>query len=204
MANVLLTGFEPFAGSPANASWDAVSLLAETWTGPHELITRRIPVAFGSGGRRLTEHVAAHTPDVVVAVGVAEGRSVISPERVAINFRDARIPDNAGRQPIDVPVKPGGPPAYFSTLPVSAIVSALSVDGIPAAASLSAGTYVCNDAFYLLQHALVGLGVRSGFIHVPATVHMELDPAIPTMPVGEIARALRIAIDTTIASIGAP
>ena len=203
MARVLLTGFEPFAGSPANASWDAVSLLAEAWTGPHELVTRRIPVTFGSGGRRLTEHVAAHTPDVVVAVGVAEGRSVISPERIAVNFRDARIPDNAGRQPIDVPVKVDGPPAYFSTLPVSAIVAALNLDGIPAAASLSAGTYVCNDAFYLLQHALAQVGVRSGFIHVPATVHMELDPAIPTMPLGEIARALRIAIDTTIASIGA-
>ena len=74
MARVLLTGFEPFAGAPTNPSWDAVSLLAARWSGPHELVTRRLPVTFGSAGRRLIEHVAAHTPDVVVAVGVAPGR----------------------------------------------------------------------------------------------------------------------------------
>lgn len=201
---MLLTGFEPFAGAPTNSSWDAVELLAETWTRPHSLVTRRLPVAFGSAGRRLTEHVVAHTPDVVVAVGVAEGRSVISPERVAVNYRNARIPDNSGRQPVDAPVKADGPAAYFSTLPVTSIVAALNDAGIAAAASLSAGSYVCNDTFYALQHALVGLGVVSGLIHVPATPQMELTPTIPTMSVGEIARALGIAIDTTLASIGTP
>lgn len=201
---MLLTGFEPFADAPTNPSWDAVELLAETWNGPHELVTRRLPVTFGSAGRRLAEHVAMHTPDVVVAVGVAEGRFAICPERVAVNYRNARIPDNAGRQPVDVPVKAGGPAAYFSTLPVTAIVAALDDAGIVAAASLSAGSYVCNDVFYALQHALVGLGVVSGLVHVPATPQMELAPAIPTMSVGEIARALGIVIDTTLASLGAP
>ena len=136
-------------------------------------------------------------------MGVAEGRSAITPERIAVNYRSARIPDNAGRQPIDVPVKAEGPAAYFSSLPVTAIVAALNDAGIASAASLSAGSFVCNDAFYALQHALEGLGVVSGFIHVPATPQMQLSPTIPTMSVGEIARGLGIAIDTTLASIGA-
>ncbi|MCR6713399.1 MAG: pyroglutamyl-peptidase I [Demequina sp.] len=198
MARVLLTGFEPFADARANSSWDAVQMLADTWSRPHELVVRRLPVVFGSGGRRLVEHVAAHTPDVVVAVGVAEGRSAVTPERVAVNLRDARIPDNAGRQPVETPCVAGGPAAYFSTLPVTAIVSALKDAGIPAEPSMTAGTYVCNDAFYALQHALVGLGVSSGFVHVPASPQMELGPDVPTMATGVIARALGIVIDAAV------
>jgi pyroglutamyl-peptidase len=198
MARVLLTGFEPFADARANSSWDAVQMLADTWSRPHELVVRRLPVVFGSGGRRLIEHVTAHTPDVVVAVGVAEGRSAVTPERVAVNFRDARIPDNAGRQPLETPCVAGGPAAYFSTLPVTAIVSALKDAGIPAEPSMTAGTYVCNDAFYALQHALAGLGVSSGFVHVPASPQMELGPDVPTMATGVIARALGIVIDTAV------
>lgn len=196
---MLLTGFEPFAESPVNSSWDAVQRLAGTWSGPHELIARRLPVAFGSAGRRLMEHVALHTPDAVVAVGVAEGRRAVTPERVAINLRDARIPDNAGRRPVEVPCRVGGPDAYFSTLPVSKIVAALNEAGIPAEASLSAGTYVCNDTFYALQHALVGLGVASGFIHVPATPQMGLGDDVPTLTTDQIAQALGIAIDVILA-----
>ena len=198
MARVLLTGFEPFADARANSSWDAVQMLANSWSRPHELVVRRLPVVFGSGGRRLVEHVAAHTPDVVVAVGVAEGRSAVTPERVAVNLRDARIPDNAGRQPIEKPCIADGPAAYFSTLPVTAIVSALGEAGIPGEVSLTAGTFVCNDAFYALQHSLVGLGVSSGFVHVPASPQMELGPGVPTMATGAIARALGIVIDTAL------
>ncbi|MGC4173949.1 pyroglutamyl-peptidase I [Demequina sp.] len=194
MARVLLTGFEPFAEATINPSWDAVEMLADAWSRDDELVIRRLPVVFGSGGRRLVEHVAAHTPDVVVAVGVAEGRSSVTPERLAINLRDARIPDNAGRQPVDVPCVGGGPAAYFSTLPVTAIVDAIAGAGISAEASLTAGAYVCNDAFYALQHSLVGLGVSSGFIHVPATPQMGLGEDVPTMPLGRIAKALEIAI----------
>lgn len=200
MARVLLTGFEPFAEAPANSSWDAVELLAEAWSRTDELVVRRLPVVFGSGGRRLIEHVTAHTPDVVVAVGVAEGRQRVTPERIAINLRDARIHDNAGRQPAEAPCVAGGPDAHFSTLPVSRIVEELTAAGIPAEVSLSAGTYVCNDAFYALQHALAGLGVTSGFIHVPATEQMECGEGVPTMPVGQIARALGIAIDVALAA----
>ena len=198
MARVLLTGFDPFGDAAINPSWDAVELVASTWFHSAELVTRRLPVTFGSAGRRLTEHVVAHTPDVVIAVGVAEGRAAVTPERVAINLRDARIPDNVGRQPVETPSIQGAPAAYFSTLPVTRIVSALRQAGIPSEASLTAGTYVCNDAFFALQHSLKGLGVASGFIHVPATPEMELGPDVPTLPLGEIARALRIARETAL------
>lgn len=198
MARVLLTGFEPFNGADVNPSWDAVELVAETWEHSAELVTRRLPVTFGSAGRRLAEHVARHTPDVVVAVGVAEGRAEVTPERVAINLRDANIPDNAGRQPAGTASIAGAPTAYFTTLPVKRIVDDLRQAGIPSAISLTAGSFVCNDSFFALQHSLSGLGVASGFIHVPATPEMNLGPNVPTMPLEEIARALRIAIETSL------
>lgn len=198
MSRVLLTGFEPFNGAAVNPSWDAVELVRATWQHGAELVTRRLPVTFGSAGRRLAEHVAMHTPDVVVAVGVAEGRSEVTPERIAINLRDASVPDNAGRQPVGTASILGAPTAYFSTLPVARIVDDLRQAGIPASVSLSAGSYVCNDAFFALQHSLAGLGVASGFIHVPATEEMGLGGDVPTLPLSEIARALRIAIETCV------
>jgi pyroglutamyl-peptidase len=108
----------------------------------------------------------------VIAVGLAAGRTAITPERVAINIRDARLPDNAGASPVDEPVVPGGPVGRFSTLPIKAIVAALAADGVPAAVSQTAGTYVCNDVFYALQHLLASEpaldGIRGGFVHVPS------------------------------------
>lgn len=201
MTRVLMTGFEPFAHSPVNLSWDAVSLLSRTWDGPAELITRELPVEFGRASRRLLEHVVAHTPDIVIAVGVAEGRRGVTPERVAINLRDARIPDNGGRQPHDEPVVPDGPVAYFSTLPNAEIVEAIRAVGVPAEYSLSAGAYVCNDVFYALQHHVRDLKVRSGFIHVPATQDMNLGPDVFTLPVYRIASGLRAALEATLAHV---
>lgn len=198
MTRVLLTGFEPFADAPVNPSWDAVELVGRTWDGTDELVVRKLPVAFGSAGRRLMEHIAAHTPDIVIATGVAEGRTGITPERIAINLRDASMPDNKGRRPVETPVLDGGPNAWWSTLPVTAIVDALRAAGIPASVSLSAGTYVCNDTFYALQHAMSGLDVPSGFIHVPATWEMRLGRDVPTLPLHEIARGLKIAVETTL------
>jgi pyroglutamyl-peptidase len=195
---VLVTGFEPFGSAEINPSWDAVQRLGSTWDHAAELITRRLPVTFGSAPRRLAEHVAAHTPDVVVAVGVAEGRAAVTPERVAINLRHARIPDNAGREPKDSPSIAGAPAAYFSTLPVTRIVNALRSAGIPAEESLTAGTFVCNDTFFGLQHSLEGLGVSSGFVHVPATPEMGLGDDVPTLPLAEITRALRITVETAL------
>ncbi|MHB9005117.1 MAG: pyroglutamyl-peptidase I, partial [Coriobacteriia bacterium] len=172
---VLVTGFEAFAGAASNPSGEVVRRLVSL---PQEELAQAgvslsgvvLPVAFAASGTALNEAIEAHRPDLVVALGLAEGRDGITPERVAINLDDARIADNDGAQPIDEPIEPGGPAARFSGLPVKAIVAALSEAGIPASVSLTAGSYVCNHVAYLLGgHAERRPGMRAGFIHVPAT-----------------------------------
>lgn len=171
--DVLLTGFAPFDGAATNESWEAVREAVPA------LVARgvdaeavELPVEFGTASERLEEAVRGLRPRLVVAVGLAAGRTAITPERVAINIRDARIPDNAGASPVDEPVVPGAPVGRFSTLPVKAMVAALAADGVPAAVSQTAGTYVCNDVFYALQHLLATdpalEGIRGGFVHVPS------------------------------------
>lgn len=168
MQTLLLTGFEPFDQDTVNPSWEAVRLLDGVQLSDDlRIIARQLPCAFATAGIRLSELLVEHRPQMVIAIGLACGRSDISIERVAINLIDARIPDNIGHQPIDTPVVPDGPAAYFSTLPIKAMVKALRDGGIPASVSQTAGTFVCNQVFYSLQHALAGSSVRSGFIHVP-------------------------------------
>lgn len=204
MTRVLLTGFEPFADAPVNPSWDAVELVGETWRGDAEVVVARLPVEFGRAASELLALVAAHEPDVVIAVGVAEGRSGVTPERLAVNLDDAPIPDNAGNQPVDEPVVPGADAALWSTLPVKEIVAAIRAGGLPSSASLTAGSFVCNHVFFALQHALRGRDTASGFIHVPASPEMNLGAAlptitVPTMTVGDIAAALTIALEVSVA-----
>lgn len=189
---VLLTGFEPFDGAQANPSWVAVQRAAELWheTVPgHELVTAELPVLFGTAADRLDELLAAHAPGLVVATGVASKRTEVTPERVAINVADARIPDNAGEQPEDRPIVPGGPAAYFSTLPLRAAVAAAQASGVPCAVSNTAGTYVCNDVFYRLMHATATTpAVRAGFVHVP-----------PDLPADDVARGLLAIVRASLA-----
>lgn len=173
MIDVLLSGFEPFAVAVENESWQAVSralpVLRESGLRVEAL---ELPVEFGRAGDLLEQAVRTHRPALVIAVGLAAGRSGITPERVAINVRDARIPDNAGASPIDEPVVPGSPVGHFTSLPIKAMVAALGEAGIPGSVSQTAGTYVCNDVFYRLQHLLATdselAGVRGGFVHVPS------------------------------------
>ncbi|MEE6297203.1 pyroglutamyl-peptidase I [Georgenia wangjunii] len=167
-STVLVTGFDPFDGQAVNASWAAVEALAERWPadGPR-LETLRLPVTFAGAGPALRGAVEATRPDLVVCVGEAGGRDRIGLERVAVNVVDARIPDNDGAQPVDVPVVAGAPTAYLSALPVKACVQALARAGLPAEVSNTAGTYVCNATFYALMHLVEGTGVRAGFVHVP-------------------------------------
>lgn len=171
--DVLLSGFAPFDGAATNESWEAVREAVPA------LVARgvdaeavELPVEFGTASERLAEAVRGLRPRLVVAVGLAAGRTAITPERVAINIRDARIPDNAGASPVDEPVVPGAPVGRFSTLPVKAMVAALEADEVPAVVSQTAGTYVCNDVFYALQHLLATdpalEGIRGGFVHVPS------------------------------------
>lgn len=168
MQNVLLTGFEPFDKAAVNPSWEAVRQLdgvplSEGVT----MVARCLPCAFATAAETLLQLINELQPAMVIATGLGPGRSDISIERVAINVNDARIPDNLGAQPIDTAVVAGGPAAYFSTLPIKGMVKAVRDAGIAASVSQTAGTFVCNQVFYRLQHALAGTGVRSGFIHVP-------------------------------------
>jgi len=196
VSGVLLTGFEPFADDPVNPSGDAVRLAAELWQGPEELVTAVLPVTFADAAVRLRALIAEHDPEVVLATGVAGGRATVSIERVAVNLIDARIPDNAGMQPVDVPSVPGGPPAWFATVPVKAIASAVAAAGIPSSLSMSAGTYVCNHVFA----NAVDAARRAGFIHVPwgagQAPHGE-----PELPLADLARAFVIAARTALAAL---
>jgi pyroglutamyl-peptidase len=135
----------------------------------HRIVARQLATVYDQSLATLQRHLKMVKPALVICVGQAEGRAEVTPERVAINVDDSRIPDNAGRKPVDVPVVPGGPVAYWSTLPVKVIVRALRQRGIPASVSPTAGTFVCNHVFYGLMHELAKNGnqVRGGFIHVP-------------------------------------
>jgi pyroglutamyl-peptidase len=182
---ILLTGFEPFGGQSLNPSWEvARALHGQTLEGA-QLMAVQLPCVFAQALPVLQQALQKHQPDIVMALGQAEGRCDFSVERVAINVMDARIPDNAGAQPVDVPVVASGPAAYFSTLPIKAMVAGLRAAGFPASVSQTAGTFVCNQVFYALQHTLVGLGVHSGFVHLPLLPEQAANwpgPSLPSWP----------------------
>ena len=190
---ILITGFEPFGGQSINPSWEVARALDGLQGLPAQVRAVQLPCVFAQTARVLTRALDDFRPDVVLALGQAEGRSDISVERVAINVMDARIADNAGAQPIDQPVVAGGPAAYFSTLPIKHLVARMRAAGFPASVSQTAGTFVCNQVFYALQHALAGRGVRSGFVHVPLLPEQAAHwpgPPLPSMPLGTQVAAL--------------
>lgn len=193
---VLLTGFQPFGGEQVNPSWQAVSALHGLRIAGHRVVARELPVAFGTSLKTLRTALKETQPSLVICVGQAGGRAQLSLERVAINVDDARIPDNRGQQPIDVPVIADGPAAYFSTLPVKAMREALRDAGFPAEVSQTAGTYVCNHVFYGLMHALRRQrAVRAGFIHIPySPAQASMHPGAPSVAVDTVTEALRLAV----------
>jgi pyroglutamyl-peptidase len=199
MKTVLLTGFEPFGGESINPSGEIARQLHGTVIGGHRVVGALLPCVFGAAITELKKQVRATKPALVICVGQAGGRAEITPERVAINVDDARIADNAGRQPVDRPVVPGGPAAYWSTLPVKAIVAELQRRGVPAAVSQTAGTFVCNHVFYGLMHELrQQRKVRGGFIHVPFLPEQAKDkPSLPlAIMTGAIGAAIAVASKT--------
>lgn len=195
MQTVLLMGFEPFDQDLVNPSWEAVRRLDGVQLAVDvRVVARQLPCAFATVGECLTQLIDALQPAMVIATGLGPGRSVISFERVAINMNDARIPDNLGEQPIDTPVVADGPAAYFTTLPIKAMVKAVREAGIGASVSQTAGTFVCNQVFYLLQHALAATAVRSGFIHVPYLPEQVVVSGQPSMAVATVVEALKVAM----------
>jgi pyroglutamyl-peptidase len=155
-----------------------------------------LPVAYTQSAERLLELIAEHNPDVVICLGQAEGRTQITPEKVAINLDDARLADNEGVLRNDMKIIDAGPDGYFSTLPVNEIVEAIKAKGVPAAVSLSAGTFLCNHVFYVTQNKFAGTKVRSGFVHVPLMESQAPEfPGLPTMPLDQMVIAVRAMLE---------
>ncbi|MHA2827550.1 pyroglutamyl-peptidase I [Vibrio harveyi] len=199
MKKVLITGFEPFGGESINPALEAVKRLNGRKLDGGEVVMCQVPVTRYESIEAVIESIELHQPDIVITVGQAVGRTAITPERVAINVDDFRIPDNGGHQPIDEPVIPGGPDAYFTTLPIKAITRALQQENIPCQVSNTAGTFVCNHLFYGVQHYLRDKSVRHGFVHIPLLPEQDSSGNQPTMSLDVIveglARLAQVAID---------
>jgi len=191
MTKVLLTGFEPFGKATLNPSGEIVKQISGD-----NIVTAILPVAYAQSAERLLALIAEHKPDVVICLGQAEGRTHISPERIAINLDDARLADNEGVIRNDVPIVAGGPVAYESTLPIKEIIKAINDAGVPAAVSLSAGAFLCNHVFYVAQDYFKGTRVRSGFVHVPLMDEQAGEfPGLPTMPLVQMVKAVRTMLE---------
>jgi pyroglutamyl-peptidase len=196
--SVLLTGFEPFGGEEVNPSAEIARQLHGTVVAGHEIRGALLPCVFGESIVELQRQMRATKPALVICLGQAGGRPDITPERVAINVDDARLADNAGGQPIDRPIRPKGPAAYFSTLPIKAMVAALQQRGVPASVSQTAGTFVCNHVFYGLMHALRGQRkIRGGFIHVPFLPE-QAKGGQASLPLETMVAAVTAAIETAV------
>lgn len=197
--DVLVTGFSPFAGETVNPSWQAARALDGRTIDGHRVAALELPTEFAAAIATLRAALRRQHPRVVVATGLAGGREGISLERVAINVIDARIPDNAGAQPVDTPVVRRAPAAYFSSLPIKAALAALQREGIPAHVSQTAGTYVCNAVFYALMHAAARQrGLRAGFLHVPWLPEQAKRHGQPGMSLEQTVRALETVVRTAI------
>lgn len=200
MVNVLITGFEAFGGESVNPSWEVVRRFDGVCLAGNQVVVRQLPCVFGKALMVLNAAIDELAPTLVIAVGQAGGRCDITVERVAININDARIADNQGQQPIDQPVIVDGPAAWFSTLPIKAMVAAIRAAGIPASVSQTAGTFVCNHVMYGLLHKLSQLpGTRGGFIHIPYLPQQAVaHPGAPSMAVETVYQALEVAIITAL------
>lgn len=175
---ILLTGFEPFGGDRLNPSWEVARALNGALVDGARVVAVCLPCRFGESLVVLQQALQVQRPALVLCLGLAASRAELSLERVAVNVDDARIPDNAGQQPIDQPVVAGAPAAYFSRLPIKAIVQGLQALGLPAGVSQSAGTFVCNHVFFGLMHVLRRrTQVRAGFMHLPLLPEMVKGPA---------------------------
>lgn len=198
MKTVLVTGFEPFGGERRNPSQEIAAALHGRTMAGRAVVGAVLPCAFRGSISELKRHIQRHRPELVIAVGQAGGRPDITPERIAINIDDARIPDNTGAEPVDRPIVKGGPVAYWSTLPIKAIARELLRHGIPASVSATAGTFVCNHVFYGLMHTLRRRpGVRGGFIHVPF-LPGQVKRSEPSLPLKTMIRAIELAIEVSV------
>ncbi|GAE35824.1 pyroglutamyl-peptidase I [Halalkalibacter akibai] len=195
---ILLTGFEPFLGHALNPTERIVTELGGKNINDVEIIGEVLPVAFSTSASRLIELYEKHQPDAVIMLGLAAGRNRITPERVAINCNDGEV-DNEGQQQQDAPIKAEGPTAYFSTLPIRKMVTALTEANIPATISNTAGTYLCNNIMYQMLDYLNerNLNCPAGFVHIPASHELALtNSQLPSMSHEELVRAVEVVVTT--------
>ena len=193
---ILVTGFDPFGGETVNPALEAVKLLPKEIHGA-EVYWAEIPTVFYQSAEVLEAEINRYHPDAVLCIGQAGGRASLTPERVAINQDDARIPDNQGNQPIDEPIRMDGQAAYFSTLPIKAMVQAIKEEGLPATVSNTAGTFVCNhlmyQALYLADKKFPNM--RAGFMHIPYMTEQVVNkPNTASMNLTDIVRGIEAAI----------
>ena len=197
---ILITGFDPFGGENINPALEAVKKLPDTILG-QEVIKIEIPTVFRKSLEKIEENIQKHNPDVVISVGQAGGRFGVTPERVAINIDDARIKDNEGNQPIDISIYEDGEAAYFSNLPIKAMVKEMNDNGIPASVSNTAGTFVCNHVMYGILYLIDKKypNIRGGFIHVPyIPSQVTTKPNTPSMSIDDISKGLELSIKAVI------
>jgi len=197
----LVTGFDAFGGDPRNPSQEIARALDRARIAGHRIVGAILPTEFGRALAALNTLLEKHEPVLVLALGLAGGRSELSLERVAINLIDARIADNAGAQPADVRIVENAPNAYFSTLPVKAMLARLRKAGIPATLSLSAGSFVCNQVFFGLAHTLASRypRTRGGFVHVPSLPEQAAHlPGTPSMALETMIEGVRLCLQVAL------
>lgn len=197
---VLVTGFDPFGGESINPALEAVKMLPNNISGA-EVIKLEIPTVFRKALEKIEENIEKYNPDIVLSIGQAGGRFGITPERVAINIDDARIKDNEGNQPIDEVIYEDGEAAYFTNLPIKAMVKEVQEGGLPASVSNTAGTFVCNHVMYgvLYMAHKKYKNLKGGFIHVPyIPKQVVAKPNMPSMSIEDISRGLELCIKAAV------
>lgn len=193
---ILVTAFEPFGKENINPSYEVLRSLDDHLEDV-EIIETQLPVVFHISIDKAIEKIRETNPDAVLSIGQAAMRYDIGIERIAINIDDARIPDMAGQQPVDIPIDPQGPIAYFATIPVKKIVEEIKKEKIPASVSNTAGTYVCNHVMYGILNYIHknDLPIKAGFIHLPYLPEQVLEkPYTPSMSLGDMIKAIKIAL----------
>lgn len=193
---ILVTGFDPFGGETTNPAIEAVNQLPATIAGA-AIVKLEIPTVFDRCAAVVRAAIVREQPDVVLSIGQAGGRAALTPELVAINLSDGRIPDNAGQQPVDQPIQADGETAYFTQLPVKAMVAAIRAAGLPSIVSTTAGTYVCNHIMYQVQYlrATEFPELRAGFMHIPfLPSQVTKRPNTPSLSLADDVRGITAAI----------
>ncbi|MBN1067754.1 pyroglutamyl-peptidase I [Clostridium botulinum] len=197
---VLITGFDPFGGESINPALEAIKKLPNIISNA-EIIKLEIPTVFKKSLDKIEENILAHKPDILISIGQAGGRFGITPERVAINIDDARIEDNEKNQPIDLKVFEDGENAYFTTLPIKAMVKKMQEAGIPSSVSNSAGTFVCNHVMYGVLYMINKKypNIKGGFIHVPYIPSQVVNkPNMPSMSIEDISKGLELSVKAAV------